>query len=111
METTEVEFHTDDAGNWNGKWTTEDDRLHALMLEEDVGYRLEFDNMQMLAQDERRGRRMLHVEEASLATFNMDANTENGRQAQPSDISTVYASDADTVAAASVASGDSGTTS
>ena len=111
METTEVEFHTDDAGNWNGTWTTEDDRLHALMLEEDVGYRLEFDNMQMLAQDERRGRRMLHVEEASLATFNMDANTENGRQTQPSDISTVYASDADTVAAASVASGDSGTTS
>ena len=82
------------------------------MLEEDVGYRLEFDNMQMLTQDERRGRRMLQIEEASLATFNMDENnTENGQQVQPSDISTVYASDADTVAAASVASGDSGTTS
>ena len=110
METTEVEFHTDDAGNWNGEWTTEDDKLHALMLAEDVGYRLEFDNMQMIVADERRGRRLLRVEEALLATFNIGKeNSDHGRQTQPSDVSTVY--DGDTVAAASVASGDSGITS
>ena len=70
METMEVDFHMDDGGNLTGEWTTEDDRLHTLMLAEDVGYRLEFDYTQMLAQDKCRGRRMLQVDNTSLAAFN-----------------------------------------
>ena len=53
---------------------------------------------------------MKTFQEASLATFNIgEENSDHGWQTQPSDVSTVY--DGDTVAAASVASGDSGITS
>ena len=91
METIEVEFHMDDAGNWTGEWTTEDDKLHALMLAEDVGYRLEFDNMQMLAADERCGRRLLCADDASMAAFRIDEdNSGHGRQTQLSDGLAVY---------------------
>ena len=106
VETNEVEFHTDDDGNWTGEWTTEDDRLHAIMLAEDVGYKLQFDNLQMIQQEERRNRSMLRTDEASLATLGMN-DLEDG-QTQTSATSTVYDNEDESVAASSTASGGSG---
>ena len=110
VEMNEVEFHKDDEGNWNGSWTTEDDKLHALMLQEDVGYKLQFDNMQMIQQEERKHRKILRTDNASLASLQMN---ELDGQTQASATSTVYenGNDSESVAASSSASGGSGLSS
>ena len=108
-EVDEVEFHMDDADNWTGEWTTEEDKLHAPMLQEDMGYKLQFDNMQMLQQEEQGRRSVLRTDEASLATIQM--KTMEDGQTLASAASTVYDNDVESVAASSSVSGGSGVSS
>ena len=41
----EVTFYYDDAGNWDGTWTTSDDKLAQDILDKDMGVDLNFDNL------------------------------------------------------------------
>ena len=109
VEVDEVEFHMDDADNWTGKWTTEEDKLHALMLQEGMGYKLQFDNMQMLQQEEQGRRSVLRTDDASLATLQMKTMEDGQTLAYAA--STVYDNDVESVAASSSASGESGVSS
>ena len=95
----EVEFLEDDEGNWTGEWVTEDDRIHEQMINEDLGYAIEFDNMQLIDQA---NVRVMAASDASFCTFGY-ASTEGLQTQQSEDESTVY-----TVATGSTASGASG---
>ena len=97
----QVEFQMDDEGNWTGQWTTEGDKVQKNLLDEELGYKIEFENMDMI---EGRGKRMLHADDASARTFNVSKEDEGQVTQLPDD-----ADDARSVnAAASVASGGGG---
>ena len=99
MTLNQVEFTLDDEGNWTGEWVTEDDRIHEQMLNEDLGYAIEFDNMQIV---DNNNVRVLAASDASFRTFGYEST--EGQPTQPSDDnSTVYS-----VATGSIASGASG---
>ena len=76
------------------------------MLQEDMGYKVQFDNMQTLQQEEQSRRSVLRTDDASLATLHM--KTMEDGQTQASAASTVYDNDVESVAASSSASGESG---
>ena len=101
VELQDVEFHHDDEGNWLGTWTTADDRLQQDLLDEDMGYKLEFDNLQLVEKDTKSRRRILRADDASIQSFHVEQET------HLSDNTTKYDP---SVAAASVASGGSGVT-
>ena len=98
-----VNFHHDEEGNWLGTWTTADDKLQQDLLDEDMGYKLEFDNLQLVENDGRR-RQLLQVDQASVKTFQVDVD----QATHLSDATTKYDP---SVAATSHASGGSGLTS
>ena len=63
-----VDFQHDEEGNWLGTWTTADDKLQQDLLDEDMGYKLKFDNLQ-LVENEGRRRQLLQVDQASEKNF------------------------------------------
>ena len=67
-----VDFDVDDEGNWTGKWTTEGDVVQKHLLDEDLGFKIELENMEMIEG----GRRLLHQDDASFKTFNVPKDTE-----------------------------------
>ena len=69
-----------------------------------MGYKLEFDNLQLVEKDTKSRRRILRADDASIKSFHVDVEQET----HLSDNTTKYDP---TVAAASVASGGSGVTS
>ena len=104
VELQDIEFHHDDEGNWLGTWTTADDRLQQDLLDEDMGYKLEFDNLQLVEKDTKSRRRILRADDTSVKSFQVDVEQET----HLSDNTTKYDP---TIAAASVASGGSRVTS
>ena len=78
---------------------TEDDRIHEQMINEDLGYAIKFDNMQLIDQA---NVRVMAASDASFRTFGL-ASTEGLQTQQSEDELTVY-----TVATGSIASGASG---
>ena len=68
-----VEFIDDENGNFTGNWTTEDDKLNADLLSEDVGYNINIENIDLLNQDQPK-RRVFTQTDASVGTF-LDGQT------------------------------------
>ena len=97
-----VDFEMDDEGNWTGHWTTEGDLIQRHLLDEDLGFQIELENMEILGG----GRtRMLFADEASFKSFRV-AQDDDGQSTQLPDDATDAVSVA--ASAASEASGGSG---
>jgi hypothetical protein len=94
-------FHTDDAGNWNGQWTTTDDEMQQDLFDEDMGVTIKFDNIEMVNET---SRRILQVDDASVRTFGLGAQ---GPAPETDDESSVGASSvgASSAAASAVSEG------
>ena len=101
MIDTKVDFETDEAGNWTGQWTTEGDLIQKHLLDEDLGFKIELENMEILGS----GRRMLHADDASFKSFRVPKEDDGQSTQLPDD-----ATDAVSVATSAVseASGDRG---
>ncbi|CAB9522813.1 hypothetical protein SEMRO_1344_G264690.1 [Seminavis robusta] len=61
----EVTFGADDEGNWNGEWETSEDALQEELFEEDMGYDLQIDGLDII--DDRCN--ILTTDDASFNTF------------------------------------------
>ena len=99
MDLQAIEFHEDQDGNWKGTWTTPDDMISQDIVDEEMEYNIQFENMELVTRE----RRILTAEDASMKTFDMSVE---GRSAQSSNVS-VDSQDQSTTAA-SVAAGDGG---
>jgi hypothetical protein len=89
----DITFTTDDDGNDTGEWTTSEDDMGVDILNEDMGTKLDFSNMELLAYD--MDDRVLHnADDASAISFRsalgaerpliddqMDAEVPGARQA------------------------------
>jgi hypothetical protein len=66
----DVTFLTDDDGNDTGEWTTQEDDMGVDILNEDMGVKLDFSNMELLTYD--MNDRVLHnAEDASVISFRL----------------------------------------
>ena len=102
-EDMEVEFHYDSEGNWMGGFTTEDDKIQRGLLEENMPYNIQLENMDVVTGAKRR---ILHADDASAKTFNINSDNE-GHDAQMPDATEDGGS---SVAAASMVPGGGGCT-
>ena len=64
----EVEFQTNDDGDWLGTWTTAEDDLNQELLDEDMGFHLQLEGLDLLQDDEDSGV-LLRADNASVASF------------------------------------------
>jgi hypothetical protein len=64
----EVHFDEDDAGNWLGTWTTEEDNLNLAILQEDMGVDFTLENMELLDSTRQVLKRTDDVSEHSFGT-------------------------------------------
>lgn len=62
----EVDFDTDDDGNWNGAWTTEDDEINQEVLAEDMG--IKFEGLDFMGSS---NPVILTTDDASMQSFGM----------------------------------------
>jgi hypothetical protein len=77
----EVTFNTDDDGNWDGTWTSEEDLLFQDLLAEDMGTDLQIEGIELLETNEDRDQRpLLTVDDASHRSY----GTALGRPPAPS---------------------------
>ena len=91
LEDAEVDFTTDEDGNWTGDWTTEADKMNQRLIDEDMGVTIKFDNLDMLDNASRK------------IAFSEDLSVKFGVQGQASiaDSTQQADSDAESLAAAS----------
>jgi len=63
----EVKLDFDDGGNWQGTWTTQDDEALDDILTEDLGFDLQFDNIELVTNQNPTG--LLNADDASIKSF------------------------------------------
>ena len=66
MDIDDIEFETDDSGNWTGSWRTPDSNAEQMIIDEDLGFNIVLEGLDLL---QTTSRPILTTEDASVNTF------------------------------------------